>query len=791
MSDMLEFVDESLVVPPNVGKTQTLPQLEFHTDHPLQWWFIQGSLSLCSRRANKRGADAPDGDFMLSIFRCRLPREHPAAPPHFGYMLLSAFLPSDGSVQTSACHITENLFDYTKHSLFAEARNQAAKDSEEPEESKQQRALFKALAEEMERFGPFAPVNIHHDMAVSEDPLSLKWHGSSICQHEEGLDIHLRLPGDRRHCAFTLIPEAEHLDISGFELDRTALETDLIICPRMRLTGMAEEVAITGQAWFEQQSLGRDWFVEADGYERRDLPLEQVEIHWRGLAHGWQWFGLNLDDGSDIAIFNVLEPCSSKGLAGGDTRVTSNLTSVDGFAWHFTPNEKPRRLRYFNVEALESWDSPVTLARYPVKCRITLPEIDAELVVEAICDNQEIKVFGPQNAIFQGRANVLGRMGSEFLSGRARMENNGHANIANFDDILQRLTDRTDRSIGQFLPRQFDADSLTRFVGPQRWQSDLAAANDMISKPVWDLLDRGGRHWRPIYALLLMQAFGADFSPYEDLLTVLPELVHNGALMVDDVEDGSELRRGLPAIHQKYGIDTAINAGNSLYFLPLTLLIDHPALDPIKRERFFSILTQSFVQAHFGQAQDLSWAHRSVSDIRKALVTPKTCEMILQAYAQKTAAEITSIARLVSVILELPEDKVTILTSFSEGFGVAFQIVDDVNNFSPHSKWGKSIGEDLITGKPTYVICRAAQSMEGEDQAFMLDLMTDQDRQQDPNQIAKAIALINASGALRQCRKEAKQMLQAEWQRLDPVLSPSLAKICLKMLCNKLLDHLG
>ncbi len=71
---------------------------------------------------------------------------------------------------------------------------------------------------------------------------------------------------------------------------------------------------------------------------------------------------------------------------------------------------------------------------------------------------------------------------------------------------------------------------------------------------------------------------GDRLSPYEQLLCVLTECIHNGALIIDDIEDDSLLRRGDTTIHLRYGVDVAINAGNTLYFLPPALVQEHPQL---------------------------------------------------------------------------------------------------------------------------------------------------------------------------------------------------------------------
>jgi geranylgeranyl pyrophosphate synthase len=67
---------------------------------------------------------------------------------------------------------------------------------------------------------------------------------------------------------------------------------------------------------------------------------------------------------------------------------------------------------------------------------------------------------------------------------------------------------------------------------------------------------------------------GKSSADYE-LGICLSELIHTGSLIIDDIQDQSELRRGRPSLYRTYGIDVAINAGNTLYFLPFVELMHH------------------------------------------------------------------------------------------------------------------------------------------------------------------------------------------------------------------------
>ena len=118
--------------------------------------------------------------------------------------------------------------------------------------------------------------------------------------------------------------------------------------------------------------------------------------------------------------------------------------------------------------------------------------------------------------------------------------------------------------------------------------SDLTAVNKGVFDLVYDLVDRGGKRWRPILGMAFAECFGRDVSgsirraveqgrePEEhmDLLYAcgMTELVHNGSLIVDDLEDSSLMRRGDKCVHLKFGVDFAVNTGTLKYYAPISQL---------------------------------------------------------------------------------------------------------------------------------------------------------------------------------------------------------------------------
>ena len=95
--------------------------------------------------------------------------------------------------------------------------------------------------------------------------------------------------------------------------------------------------------------------------------------------------------------------------------------------------------------------------------------------------------------------------------------------------------------------------------------------------PVYDLLDRGGKMIRPVLGMIFSECYGRKWDHEDinqDILFIcgLTELIHNGSLIIDDIEDKSLMRRGDKCIHLKYGTDYAVNSGNLMYFTPMNKL---------------------------------------------------------------------------------------------------------------------------------------------------------------------------------------------------------------------------
>ncbi len=205
---------------------------------------------------------------------------------------------------------------------------------------------------------------------------------------------------------------------------------------------------------------------------------------------------------------------------------------------------------------------------------------------------------------------------------------------------------------------------------------------------------RGGKMLRGRLLLLSTEAHGANYLRGLPCAAAL-ELFQNWVLVHDDIEDGSEERRGAPALHQKIGMPLAVNVGDALHVYMWQLLLDQPRP---ATPRLDAILDEFLTMIHRtaeGQHLDLTWIRDGCFDIGES----EYLEMVTLKTAFYT---VVSPLRLGAMCAD--SDVAAVFQSAGEALGVAFQIRDDVLNLTPAPRYGKEFAGDLYEGKRTAIL---------------------------------------------------------------------------------------
>lgn len=272
---------------------------------------------------------------------------------------------------------------------------------------------------------------------------------------------------------------------------------------------------------------------------------------------------------------------------------------------------------------------------------------------------------------------------------------------------------------------------------------------NIFNAPGLELLKRGGKRWRPLVMVLVGEAAGGSPLIYE--LTPLVELPHNGSLIVDDIEDNSEERRGGKSVHLIYGEDLSINAGNFMYFLP-TYIIDKLDLSTEKKYRIYSAYSLAMRRLHCGQGMDIQW-HNNHEYI------PSEKEYF-QMTRFKTGCLSSLSAKLAMIEAGADEEMETLVGHIWEDIGVGFQILDDVMNLTKGNP-GKMRGDDIVEGKKSlpFILYCAAQGDSVKEVKALFDKASSEDETVSQNAVEASIALFEKSGSIKKAGEMGLAML--------------------------------
>ena len=334
-------------------------------------------------------------------------------------------------------------------------------------------------------------------------------------------------------------------------------------------------------------------------------------------------------------------------------------------------------------------------------------------------------------------------------------------------EFLREQAERVREQIEEVLPRRITDEWVAQVLGATTYAVDVQTLTDALAEPVWDFLDRGGKRWRPMLLLTCAEAIGGSQKPAEPLVPLI-ELIHNGTLVHDDLEDDSELRRGKPCLHKLFGVDIATNVGSAMYFLPLVILYGKRApYTDAQRLHIYDLVIEELVRCHCGQAIDIAWHNGSRRRITEA--------EYLQMCAYKTGVLARLAARLGAYVAGGTTEQSEELGRFGETLGVAFQIQDDILNLTG-TKFaeGKGRGEDIHEGKRTLLVWYALDHASPQ-QAHRLDTILAA-HPSDQETIDEAIAIIEATGAVEYACQKACALINASWERVDLLLDDSPVK---------------
>jgi geranylgeranyl pyrophosphate synthase/predicted secreted hydrolase len=510
---------------------------------------------------------------------------------------------------------------------------------------------------------------------------------------------------------------------------------------------------------------------EGTGWYDHEFALSGEEAKQRGHREhnvAWNWISVQLDNGTEITAYDIFD---------GD----ENGQRCACWAIAVDPSGNRRQCRVFTFEPLECWTSARTFIEYPTSWRLEIPEVGLSLEVKAAFEKQEFITIISEPSFWEGRVNISGVMNGKSVSGLGFVERTWFDELDTLGKFFNAAGKQTRKAAQDLLPAQPTYEQARRLIASEEHGHylegvDLTQYNQSLIAPIREMVDRAGKAWRSYALLACIEAVGGNSQEFTPWLAI-PELLHTGSLIIDDVEDRSSIRRGGPACHLIYGEPLAINAGCAAYYLP-EILIHETRLTDKEKLRFYALYFEALRAAHAGQAADLAGLDALMPQVVESGDGRFLEERVLAIHRLKSAAPVRALSMVGATIGGGSADQVEAIGCFFEAIGLAFQIVDDTLNLRGFDNNLKSKGEDIAAGKVTIPVAKAMSRLPLIERRWLWETLSS--KPADPAVIAAVIKQLEACGALEACDRQARELVESAWQRLEPLLRDSRVKVILR-----------
>ncbi len=263
------------------------------------------------------------------------------------------------------------------------------------------------------------------------------------------------------------------------------------------------------------------------------------------------------------------------------------------------------------------------------------------------------------------------------------------------------------------------------------------------------IIASGGKRLRPMLTLAASHLCGYGGERHIALAACV-EFIHTATLLHDDVVDKSDLRRGAATANAVWGNKPSVLVGDFLFSRSFQLMVADGSL------RVLKILSDASAVIAEGEVLQL--------------VTSNDTETSEAAYLEvikaKTATLFAAANRLGAVVAERPSVEEEALESYGMNLGIAFQLVDDVLDYSAQqATLGKTVGDDFDDGKITLPVVLAFRRGDAEERAFWRRTLEDDERR--PGDLEHAIRLMQRRGALRDTVERARHYGKVARDALD------------------------
>ncbi|HXW36599.1 MAG TPA: polyprenyl synthetase family protein [Nitrososphaerales archaeon] len=276
---------------------------------------------------------------------------------------------------------------------------------------------------------------------------------------------------------------------------------------------------------------------------------------------------------------------------------------------------------------------------------------------------------------------------------------------------------------------------------------------DLLYRMMRDYPARPAKGLRPFLCVATCRAMGG--SEDDALLTAsCIEMFQHWILIHDDIEDGSDLRRGQPTLHRMYGDPLALNAGDALHARMWGALVSNARR--LGEARALGIMTEFSTmvdETTEGQHMELSWVREGRWDLSEH----DYYEMCARKTSWYTAA---GPCRLGAIVAGAGEAELARLLEFGTKMGVGFQIQDDALNLTGDPrKYGKASTDDILEGKRTLILLRLLGLVTRDEKGRLVSVMAKSRDDKTPADVEYVLSLVKKYDTIGYAQKRAKELI--------------------------------
>jgi geranylgeranyl diphosphate synthase type II len=285
-------------------------------------------------------------------------------------------------------------------------------------------------------------------------------------------------------------------------------------------------------------------------------------------------------------------------------------------------------------------------------------------------------------------------------------------------------------------------------------------------------LGLGGKRIRPILCLMGNELFTEIHPSAWEVATAI-ELFHNFTLIHDDIMDKAPLRRGLPTVHEKFGQNTALLAGDVMLIKAYECLSKVP---PANLLSIFSLFNKTATEVCEGQQLDMDFEQRSNVVLNDYLLMIE----------KKTSVLLAASLVMGAIVGGAGERNQQLLYQFGRKLGLAFQVQDDyLDAFGDPQKFGKQIGGDILADKKTFLLIHAFETAEKADLAVLQSWLG----KQGDNKVKEVLSIYRKCGIDQWALSLKNKFLDEALSDLDQIAVVSARKKPLKELAEYLIQR--